>query len=709
MRTKSHLKWLLLAAIAAGVPIACDSSEPPSGSSGTGSTGTASTSTGGDGGAGGGVGGGSGGTGGEAAAVEWPTVESAIKKDEAIEKAIDELLAVMTIEEKVGQMIQPEVPAITPDEVKEFHIGSVLNGGGGWPKDNKAATIQDWVTAADEYYNASIDTSGGGVGIPIIWGTDALHGQNKIKGATLFPHNIGLGAANNPDLMRQIGIITAKEVAVTGLDWTFAPCLAVVQDDRWGRTYESFSEDPAIVKALGGPIVIGLQGDPADSADLFNDTHIIATAKHFLGDGGTNMGDDQGDNLATEQELVDIHLQGYLSALAEGAQTVMASYNSWHGQKMHGHKYLLTDILKGKMGFDGFVVGDWNGHAQIPGCTNSHCPEAVNAGVDMLMTPSSAAMQDWKELHANLIKDVNDKAISMERIDDAVRRILRVKMRFGLLGPHKTLGAPSTRSQAGKTEVLGAAEHRAVARQAVRESLVLLKNKGGILPLAKTSKLLVAGKSANNIGNQSGGWTIDWQGASNKNEDFPGATSIYAGISSAVSLMGGGAILSEDGTGASDVLFDAAIVVIGETPYAEMEGDLTKGDPLSLENAKMHPEDLAVLDAIRTSAPALPIITVFISGRPLYVNKELNRSDAFVAAWLPGSEGGGVADVLFGDHEFKGKLSFSWPASECQAPLNKGDEGALFPFGFGLTTADADTLKDDLSEESKGGCWEKLP
>ncbi len=564
--------------------------------------------------------------------------------------------------------------------------------------------VADWVAAADAYYDASVDTTGGGVGIPIIWGTDALHGQNKIKGATLFPHNIGLGAANDPSLLEQIGQITAQEIAVTGLDWTFAPCLAVVQDDRWGRTYESYSEDPALVKSLGYHVVRGLQGAP-DSTTRLSDDNVIATAKHFIGDGGTNLGVDQGNNLSTEEQLLAIHAQGYLTALEQGAQTVMASYNSWQGVKLHGHKYLLTDILKGKWHFDGFVVGDWYGHGQIPGCKNNHCPEAINAGVDVLMVPESP---NWKELHANTLKDVQDGMITKERLDDAVTRILRVKMRFGLLGPYANKGKPSTRKWAGKTQVLGAPEHREVARQAVRESLVLLKNNDKILPLPKASKILLAGKSANNIGNQSGGWTIDWQGNKNVNADFPGSTSIYAAFQKALDPAKGQVTLSESGAEATPD-YNAAVVVIGETPYAEFGGDIGATPNRSMENALLHPEDLVVLNTIKSRAPDLPIITVFLSGRPLYVNKELNRSKAFIAAWLPGSEGEGITDVIFGDYEFKGKLSFSWPAAACQVPINKGDgQTPLFPFGFGLTTKDAQKL-DNLDEATSGPCADKDP
>ncbi|WP_437975345.1 exo 1,3/1,4-beta-D-glucan glucohydrolase [Sorangium sp. So ce295] len=679
------------------------------GSGGAGGSGAGSTGTAGGGGEGGSGAGsttgtaGGGGAGGESASVEWPTVTSEIALDPEIEDAIAELLAQMSVAQKVGQMVQPEILAITPDQVREYHIGSVLNGGGSWPGRSKHATVADWVDLADAYYAASIDTSGAPgehLGIPVIWGVDAVHGHNNVIGATLFPQNIGLGAMNDPDLIEEIGAITAAEVAVTGLDWAFAPTLAVVRDDRWGRSYEGYSEDPEIVRSYAGRMIRGLQGRPADSADLFNGAHVVATAKHFMGDGGTEQGKDQGNTVCSEEALRDIHAQGYLSALAAGAQTVMASFSSWNGDKMHGNQYLLTDILKGQLGFTGFVVGDWNGHGQLPGCNNTRCAAAINAGVDMIMVPN-----DWMAFIENTIAQAESGEIPMARIDDAVTRILRVKMRAGLLGPRASKGAPSTRSVAGDAALLAAPEHRAVAREAVRKSLVLLKNKGDVLPLSKSMNVLVAGKTANNIQNQSGGWTLTWQGTGNTNADFPNAQSIYAGIEETITAAGlsGAATLSPDGTAAADT-FDAAIVVIGETPYAEGQGDIGKFE--TLEHANLYPEDLAVIETIRAQAPSVPIVTVFVSGRPLHTNKELNRSDAFVAAWLPGSEGGGVADVLFGDHEFQGKLSFSWPSADCQTSINRGDgEEPLFAYGYGLVTTDADALGDDLPEVSTGhGC-----
>ncbi|WP_288132504.1 glycoside hydrolase family 3 N-terminal domain-containing protein [Microbulbifer sp.] len=602
----------------------------------------------------------------------WPQLTSPIKKDPAIEARIDELLAKMTVEEKVGQMVQVEIRTATPEEVKQYNIGSILNGGGAFPGDDKHATVDDWVALADEYYKASVDTSDGGVGIPMIWGTDAVHGHNNVIGATLFPHNIALGATQNPELMRQIGAATAAEVRATGIDWIFAPTLAVVRDDRWGRTYESYSEDPQVVYDYAGKLVEGLQG-AHDSEELLHGKHVIGTAKHFLADGGTENGIDRGDAVMSEEELVKIHAQGYFSAIEAGVQSVMASFSSWNGEKMHGHKYLMTDVLKDRLGFDGFVVGDWAGHQFVNGCTNESCPQAVNAGLDMFMAPDPS----WKELYANTVAQAKSGEISSERLDDAVRRILRVKMRSGLF----EAGLPSERANAGDESLIGAPEHRAIARQAVRESLVLLKNNDNLLPLARDQRVLVAGDGADNIGKQAGGWSITWQGTGNQNSDFPGGTSVYGGIAEAVESAGGTAELSEDGS--FEQKPDVAIVVFGEDPYAEMQGDISNLD---------YPgeRDLALLQSLKEQG--IPVVSLFITGRPLWTNPEINASDAFAVIWQPGTEGGGVADVIFrkanGDvnHDFKGQLTFSWPNDAQPTLRNPGENEALaqFNYGYGL-------------------------
>src|SRR5438132_1330623 len=454
-----------------------------------------------------------------------------------------------------------------------------------------------------------MDTTSGAPAIPVIWGTDAVHGHNNVIGATLFPHNIGLGAAHDPDLIERIGAVTASEVAVTGIDWTFAPIVAVVRDDRWGRAYEGYSEDPEIVRAYAGRIVRGLQG-VVGSPSFLNASHIVATAKHFIGDGGTANGVDRGDNRASERELRDIHAQGYIGAIGAGVQTVMASYNSWRGIKVHGHRYLLTDVLKERLGFDGLVVSDWDGIDGVQGCSKDHCAHAINAGIDLVMVPT-----EWKAFLESTVAQVRAGDIPESRIDEAVTRILRVKMRAGLFEK----GRPSSRPLANHRALLGSPEHRAVAREAVRKSLVLLKNAGGVLPLRPNLNVLVAGRGADDIGMQSGGWTITWQGTGNSNADFPGATSIFAGIRATVAVA--------------------------------------------------------------------------LTGRPLFVTPALDASDAFVVAWLPGTEGEGLADVLFRqtggevNADFTGRLSFSWPRTPGQTGFNRHDRAQppLFPYGFGLS------------------------
>ncbi|WP_213995489.1 glycoside hydrolase family 3 N-terminal domain-containing protein [Arsukibacterium sp.] len=618
----------------------------------------------------------------------WPQLTLPVAQDPAIEQAISELMDGMTLQQKVAQMIQPEIRDITVDDMRQYGFGSYLNGGGAFPNDDKYATPADWIALAEAMYQASVDASEDGSSIPTMWGTDAVHGHNNVIGATIFPHNIGLGAANNPALIEQIAKVTAREVMVTGIDWVFAPTVAVVRDDRWGRTYEGYSEHPQIVHDYAAAIVKGLQG--AADGDFLGDDKVISTVKHFVGDGGTTGGIDQGNTEVTEQQLFDIHAQGYVGGLQAGAQSVMASFNSWNGSKIHGDQYLLTDVLKNRMGFDGFIVGDWNGHGQIPGCTNDNCPQAANAGLDIYMVPTAA----WKPLYYNLIKQVEAGEISIARIDDAVRRILRVKMRAGLFDKP----SPAQRPLAGKTELIGADEHRAVARDAVRQSLVLLKNQQNLLPLNPTQRFLVAGPGADNIGQQAGGWTISWQGTGNTNADFPGGSSIYDGIARQVAAAGGSVELSADGSYQQKP--DVAIVVFGEEPYAEGNGDID-----NLEYQRGNKTDLALLKKLK--AEGIPVVSLFISGRPLWVNPELNASDAFVAVWLPGSEGEGVADVILAkadgtvQHDFHGKLPFSWPASPQQTAVNYGDTDyqPLLPYGFGLRYGEADVLATELSEQ----------
>jgi len=621
----------------------------------------------------------------------WPAVPRALPVDPSVEHAVDRILARMSLEEKVGQVIQAEIGQVTPEDVRRYHLGSILNGGGSHPGGKRRTSPGEWLALADAFYDASMDGSGGGQAIPVIWGCDAVHGHTNVLGATVFPHNIALGATRDLELIRRIGQATAVEMRVTGLDWNFAPTVAVVRDDRWGRTYEGYSEDPEIVRQCAGAMVRGLQGD-VGSAGFLDERHVIATAKHFLGDGGTLGGKDRGDNISSEEELRDIHAAGYVGALEAGVQTVMASFSSWHGVKMHDNRNLLTDVLKERMGFDGFVIGDWNGHGQVPGCSDDDCAAAFNAGIDMFMAPD-----DWRALLGNTLAEVRSGVIPTPRLDEAVRRILRVKMRAGLF----QRGRPSSRPLAGRTELLGSPEHRALARQAVRESLVLLKNNGHLLPLRRDLKILVVGDGANDIGKQCGGWTISWQGDGNTNADFPGGSSIWDGIRAIVEASGGIAALSRDGD--FQTRPEVAIVVFGEQPYAETEGDRD-----TLEFRSGTGSGAALLRSLK--AAGLPVVSVFLSGRPLWVNPEINASDAFVAAWLPGSEGGAIAEALFRAadgsvaYDFTGRLPYSWPRSPRQGPVNRGDSAydPLFPFGFGLSVTDDGELQRLPNETGAG-------
>ncbi len=607
---------------------------------------------------------------------QWPSAASPLAADPAREARIRDLLATMTIEEKVGQIVQGDLGSVTPADVRRYRLGSVLAGGNSDPGGKYNAPAAAWLALMDEFHRASMDTSGGGKAIPVLLGIDAVHGHNNVVGATLFPHNIGLGAARDSELVHRIAKATAAELRVTGFEWTFAPTLTVPRDDRWGRTYEGYSEDPAIVASYAAAVVEGLQGR-AGAADFLDGAHVLASAKHFLGDGGTDGGKDQGDTRISEAELRDIHGSSYVPAIVAGTQTVMASFSSWNGVRMHGNHALLNDVLKQRMGFDGFVVGDWNAHGQLPGCSNEDCPASFIAGVDMLMAPDS-----WRGYYTNAVAQVRSGAIPMQRLDDAVSRILRVKFRLGLFDA----GLPSQRALGGKFELLGSAEHRALARQAVRQSLVLLKNNQQTLPIKHGMRILVAGDGADNVGKQAGGWTLSWQGTGNVRADFPNAQSIWEGLRDAAQATGGKAELSV--TGDYRKRPDLAIVVFGEEPYAEFQGDLPH-----LGYKPGNDADLQMLR--RFKAAGIPVVAVFLSGRPLWVNREINASDAFVAAWLPGSEGGGIADVLYARGpgkamlDFSGKLSFSWPRTAMQTPLNIGqpDYDPLFAVGYGLSYA----------------------
>ena len=597
----------------------------------------------------------------------WPAYDYPVAVPAEDAAMIDALITRMTLPEKIGQLVQADLCCVTPEDVKTYNLGSILVGGNSGPNGNDLSPAPDWLAAADDFYEQSVDTSDGGVGIPIVWGTDAVHGHSNIIGATLFPHNIGLGAARDVGLIERIAQATAKEIRVTGQEWTFAPTVAVPQDFRWGRAYEGYSSDPALVSSYVGAMVRGLQGPPSNQ-DLLEGPYVIASTKHFLADGGTDRGVDQGDSSVSEEELRDIHGAPYGPAIAEGVSTVMISFSSWQGKKMTGNESLVTGVLKDRMDFGGFVVSDWNAHGQVEGCTNESCPQALMAGIDMYMAPDT-----WRAIYDDLLAKAQAGEIPMSRIDEAVRKILEVKARLGLWDA----GKPSDRPYSGRYELLGAPEHRAIGREAVRKSLVMLKNQG-VLPIAPGGRLLVAGEGANDIARQSGGWTLSWQGTGLTNDLFPGATSIFTGLQQAVEAGGGSAVLSPDGSFTQRP--DAAVVVFGEEPYAEFQGDR---ETLALDADLTGP--YATME--RLKAQGIPVVAVMITGRPLYVNEALNEADAFVVAWLPGSEGGGVADVLVGNadgsarYDFSGKLPAAWPRTPDMA------DGALYPFGYGLTYA----------------------
>jgi beta-glucosidase len=577
------------------------------------------------------------------------------------EGRVDSLLSQMTLAEKVGQMTQPDQEFLKDSaDIERYALGSLLSGGNSDPKEGNS--LAAWTDLYDRYQQHTAKTR---LKIPLLYGIDAVHGHSNVLGAVIFPHNIGLGATRDAALVQRIAATTAQEVRATGIHWTFAPCVCVPQDTRWGRTYEGFSEDPELVAILGAATIKGFQG-----ASLHDPLSVLATAKHYLADGGTAFGTgvggkglDQGDARIDEQTLRRVHLRPYAAAVAAGVGSIMVSYNSWNGVKMSGNRHLLTDVLKQELGFQGFLVSDYRGVNQIDPDYKTAIEKSINAGMDMVMVPDT-----YREFIGHLTDLVNEGRVPMSRIDDAVRRILRVKVAMGLVGAERLPLADRTLHRS-----FGSAEHRAVARQAVRESLVLLKNRGRTLPLSKTlARLHVAGKSADNLGHQTGGWTISWQGAGGA--VTPGGTTVLAAIKRAVSPHTT-VTFSADGSGAAGA--DMAIAVIGETPYAEMLGDNSE---LALDTA-----DLATLRNLK--AAGVPVAVVLISGRPLILGGVLDQADALVAAWLPGTEGDGVADVLFGDYRPTGRLPYTWPRTTAQLSIHRGDTGddPLFPFGYGLT------------------------
>lgn len=606
-----------------------------------------------------------------------------------VAERVDDLLGRMTLQEKIGQMTQIEKGSISFEETGQLFLGSVLSGGGGSPAQN---TPEAWLEMVHGYQEAALSTR---LGIPLIYGIDAVHGHNNVFGATIFPHNIGLGATRNADLVRQIGQITAREMIATGIYWDFAPVVTPVLDVRWGRSYEGYAETTGLVTELGVAFIEGLQGEGIGTPGS-----VLATPKHFIGDGATTWGTsafgpqnmDRGVTEMSEEELRERLLPPYIAALEAGAQSVMASFSSWGGLKMHAQQYLLTDVLKGELGFAGFIVSDWAGIDEIPGTYDNAVITSINAGIDMNMVP-----YDARRFINSAVAAVESGAIPMERIDDAVRRILTVKFEMGLF--------ENPFGDASLLETVGSDEHRAVARQAVSESLVLLKNDNGALPLSQdVQTILVAGQGADDIGRQSGGWTISWQGSSG--DTTPGTT-ILEGIQA---LAGADTEVVYSPSARFDPITDAAgnpvkaevgIFVFSEMPYAEYEGD--DGD-LSLVAGEV----AAFRRVVENSEK---VIVILLSGRPLVINQVLAQSDAFVAAWLPGTEGQGVADVLFGDIPFTGKLSYTWMRGVDQLPFDhdaiptEGCEAPLFPYDYGLTYDNADSEWLELAES----CMPEVP
>jgi beta-glucosidase len=578
---------------------------------------------------------------------------------------VQALLSQMTLEEKVGQMIQANQASLKdPSDVEKLFLGSLLSGGSSDPKTGNG--VVDWT---DHYDSLQSRTQNTRLRIPILYGIDAVHGHSNVVGAVLFPHNIGLGCTRNPQLVERAARITAIETRATGINWTFAPCVTVPRDERWGRTYEGFGEDPELARTLGEAAVRGYQGD-----NLSDPLSLLACAKHFIGDGGTKYGTgrklkdnlqilDRGNVILSEAELRRIHLAGYISAIKAGVGTIMPSYSSWNGVKCSGSKRLLTEILKDELKFDGFLISDYDAIDEMPGDYKTQIETSVNAGMDMFMVSTK-----YRELYALLLELVRENRVVMSRIDDAVRRILRVKFATGLLDPGRShLADRKLHAQFGSTA------HRDVARECVRASLVLLKNEKRVLPASKKlSRIHVAGKSADDIGNQCGGWTISWQGKSG--EQTTGGTTILKAVQETVSPSTM-VTYSKDGSNAAGA--DLGIVVIGETPYAEWMGDR--------QSLELSEEDIAAVEKMKQAG--MPLVVVLISGRPIIIDKIVDKADALVAAWLPGTEGRGVTDVLFGDFRFVGKLSFSWPRSMDQIPINVGDKdyNPLFKYGFGLT------------------------
>ncbi len=584
---------------------------------------------------------------------------TATKRLSAYDGQVRDLMSRMTLDEKIGQMTQPDQQFLKDiGDIQKYHVGSLLSGGDSDPRAGN--TLQDWTEMVERYQSEALKTR---LHIPLLYGIDAVHGHNNVLGAVIFPQNIGLGCTRNPELVEKAARVTAEEVRATGINWAFAPCVTVPQDIRWGRTYEGFGENPELVARLGAAAVRGFQGQTLDSP-----LTVLACAKHFAGDGGTTWGTglnrmaDRGDTRGDEAKLRKVHLPGYIAAVGAGVASVMPSYSSWNGVKCSGNRRLLKEILKQEMGFEGFLISDYNALDELPGDYRAQVAQSINAGMDMVMVP-----ERYREFFETLKQDVSDGKVPMSRIDDAVTRILRVKFAMGLMSKNQ-----SQLADRKLWKTFGSPEHREVARECVRQSLVLLKNDHHTLPVSKHAvRIHVAGKSADDLGNQCGGWTITWQGKSGN--VTPGGTTILAAIRKAVS-RNTRITFSKDGTGAEGA--SVGVAVVGEAPYAEMQGDRV--------DLTLAAEDVKAIANMKGAG--VPVVVILLSGRPMIVEDVLPQTDALLAAWLPGTEGEGVTDVLFGDYKPTGKLSFSWPRSMAQVGIHPGDSNydPLFPYGYGL-------------------------
>lgn len=590
-----------------------------------------------------------------------------------VETRVEALLAQMTLEEKIAQMVQPEQAGVTAQDVKTYGFGSVLSGGGSAPASGNMP--KDWQSRVNALKNAALETR---LGIPLLYGIDAVHGNNNVYGTVIFPHNIGLGATGDEELVERVGNAAAQEVRAIGVQWTFAPTLGNPQNERWGRTYECFSENPQEVAVYGAAYIRGFQG-AADSEEYLDEEHVLACAKHFIGEGYTADGINQGNVEMTDEEFDALLQSGvidpYTAAVNEGVRTVMISFSSVNGVKCHENKHLIRDVLKGELGFTGLVISDYNAIQQLSGATyKEQIRQGIEAGVDLFME-----VYTWQDFMENVKSLVEEGSIAMEQIDDAVRRILRVKFEAGLF--EEEVGSETEKAL---LKDIGSEEHREIAREAVRKSLVLLKNdvkdgRSAIEQLQDCQKISVIGQKANDLGMQCGGWTISWQGSAGK---ITKGTTILDGMMQQAPDKE----FTYSDTGEIGELNDAVIVVIGEGPYAETNGDRTA------EELKIDSDDEQLLKSLEASLEEsgkqdITKIAVIIAGRPLDITEYLDDFDAVIMAWLPGSEGEGIADVLFGEYDFTGKLNYTWlkDFSNIDEKFRDGNEDkVLFPVGYGL-------------------------